>query len=62
MTTIHVVPSDSVPLADALRLVWSGDTTGARPSHVAFTKGGVDQLVGISRHVWVGQEKRTTRR
>ena len=36
---------------------WRGaaTTTGARPSHVAFTKGGVDQLIGISRHVWVGQ-------
>ena len=55
MTTIHRWPVDSMPLADVLRLAWSVDDDAARLRHVAFTKGGVDQLVGISRHVWVGQ-------
>ena len=55
MTTIHSWPVDSMPLADVLRLAWSVDAGAARLRHVAFTKGGVDQLIGISRHVWVGQ-------
>ncbi len=55
MTTVHEMPSDSMPLVDALCQVWSGGATGARLSHIAFTKGGVDQLIAISRHVWVGQ-------
>jgi len=54
MTTIHGVHADSIPLGNALRLAWSSNRTGTPLSHVAFTKGGVDQLIGISRHVWVG--------
>ncbi|MGE3841332.1 MAG: cation-translocating P-type ATPase [Vicinamibacterales bacterium] len=56
MTTIHRWPVDSIPLADVLRLARSVDDD-SRLRHVAFTKGGVDQLVGISRHVWVGQAR-----
>ena len=55
MTTIHGWPVDSMPLADVLRPVWNAGATGAQLGHVAFTKGGVDQLIGISRCVWVGQ-------
>ncbi len=55
MTTIHSWPVDSMPLAEVLRLAWSVDNGAARLRHVAFTKGGVDQLIGISRQVWVGQ-------
>ncbi len=55
MTTVHEVPPESVPLVDALGRVWNGGATGARLSHIAFTKGGVDQVIAISRHVWVGQ-------
>ncbi len=53
MTTIHRWPRDSMPLAEVLRRVGGVDAAGA-PRHVAFTKGGVDQLIGISRDVWVG--------
>ncbi len=52
MTTIHQWPVDSTPLADALGRAWSTDTGDARRRHVVFTKGGVDQLIVISRHVW----------
>ncbi|MEQ1869320.1 MAG: cation-translocating P-type ATPase [Vicinamibacterales bacterium] len=55
MTTIHGWPVDSMPLADVLRPALSADAGAARLQHVAFTKGGVDQLIGISRHVWVGR-------
>ena len=55
MTTIHRWPLASMPLADALRSVWDVDADGSRLRHVAFTKGGVDQLISISRRVWVGQ-------
>ena len=54
MTTIHMLPPESGPLADALRQLRNGDTTSAHPTHVAFTKGAVDQLIGITRHVWSG--------
>ena len=54
MTTIHVVPTEQAPLADALRQLRNGDTTSAHPTHVAFTKGAVDQLIEITRHVWAG--------
>ena len=54
MTTLHEVPLDTVPLAAALRRVWGG-AIGARLGYVAFTKGGVDQLIAVSTHVWVGQ-------
>lgn len=54
MTTIHMVPPESTPLADALRRQRNDDTITARPTHVAFTKGAVDQLIGITRHVWAG--------
>jgi Ca2+-transporting ATPase len=55
MTTIHLVPPDFVPLAGGLRLAWTGETISGRPTHVAFTKGGVDELMDISRHVWSGR-------
>jgi Ca2+-transporting ATPase len=57
MTTIHLLPSGPIPLADVLRLAWSGEATGARHSHLVFTKGSVDQLIGISRHVLVGRTR-----
>ena len=54
MTTVHLMPPESAPLADALRRLRNDDTITAPPTHVAFTKGAVDELIGITRHVWVG--------
>ena len=54
MTTIHAVPPEAAPLADALRGLHYDDTSTARSTHIAFTKGAVDQLIGITRHVWAG--------
>lgn len=50
MTTVHALPSEPVPLAEALRGL-AGDTP---PTHVGFTKGAADQLLGITDHVWAG--------
>ena len=55
MTTIHGMPTESAPLADAIRQVRNDQATSAQPTHVAFTKGAVDQLIGITRYVWTGQ-------
>ena len=54
MTTIHMMLPEPAPLADALRRLRNDETISAHPTHVAFTKGAVDQLIGITRHVWAG--------
>ena len=55
MTTIHHVPAGSIPWVNALRSLWRRDSTAAPLTYIAFTKGGVDQLIGVSRDVLVGQ-------
>ncbi len=55
MTTIHLLPPDAAPLAHALGGLQYDEPAAARATHIAFTKGAVDQLVGITRHVWAGQ-------
>ncbi len=54
MTSIHLMPSAAIPLADALRQLQYDGTPAARSTHAAFTKGAVDQMIGITRHVWAG--------
>jgi len=54
MTTIHLVPPDAAPLADALRGLQYDGTPSARSTHIAFIKGAVDQLIGMTQHVWAG--------
>ena len=56
MTTIHHVPAGSIPWVNALRSLWRRDSTAAPLTYIAFTKGGVDQLIGVSRDVLVGQK------
>ncbi|MBM3754024.1 MAG: cation-translocating P-type ATPase [Acidobacteria bacterium] len=49
MTTVHRLPADGSPLPAALR----GAVDGTGAVSIAFTKGVVDSLVGISTSVWV---------
>ena len=56
MTTLHMVPPEAAPLADALRRLQYDDTSTGSSTHIAFTKGAVDQLIGITRHVWAGPQ------
>lgn len=48
MTTVHKLPSDPTQLPELIRAAVSG-MTGLR---IAFTKGSVDNLLGISSSVW----------
>ena len=54
LTTIHRMPTEPAPLAAALRQLRTDETTSAPPTHVAFTKGAVDQLIGVTQYVWAG--------
>jgi P-type Ca2+ transporter type 2C len=52
MTTIHRVPKDPNQIPDEYRTALSwGEWPGEAP-FIAFTKGAVDGMLGISTHVW----------
>jgi Ca2+-transporting ATPase len=53
MTTVHTLDSDGAPLHQLVRRLADG-AGGGSPTHVAFTKGAVDRLVGICVSVWAG--------
>jgi P-type Ca2+ transporter type 2C len=56
MTTIHRVPKDLNQIPDEYRpaLSW-GEWPGEAP-YIAFTKGAVDGMLGISTHVWTNEQ------
>ena len=59
MTTLHSVPASSTNLPASLTTIWERQTLLAnnnRPDYVAFTKGAIDGLLGISNSVWVEGE------
>lgn len=55
MTTVHRMPASELDVAPAYRTIWDwqGWTGSSRKEFVAFTKGAVDGLLGISDRVWV---------
>ena len=53
MTTIHRVPADAALIPEAVRIACAA----APPPYVAFTKGAVDGLLGLSSTVWVNGKK-----
>jgi len=50
MTTVHRALGEPIPALEALRAA-----VGEAPEYVAFTKGAVDGLLGVSSRVWAGE-------
>ena len=53
MTTIHRMPESINELAPSLRSIWNWEGRIGKEPFIAFTKGSVDGLLGITKQVWV---------
>lgn len=55
MTTLHRIPASENDVAPAYRTIWEwqGWSGSGAKKYIAFTKGAVDGLLGISDRVWV---------
>lgn len=52
MTTVHPLPTESMPLPEALAILVSEVHSLGDATCIAFTKGSVDSVLTVSSHVW----------